>query len=187
VYSDVWTQLGQAEPSVPLVIYDGSAYSNAQSQIANPLLSFYIKTLNEFANNNPDARKRPTISLDGITELAHVFRFANRFYNGIAGNESLPSDLSNFISNHIVFSNTASTLGYALTTLLAGFLEELALTEFNVSYFSGIVYPKILKMATDDMSTDARSLVSYMYMILMPLINLYKIIRIKLILMHIIN
>ncbi len=102
IYNDIYVQLGQAEPAVPLVFYDNQPYSDADYfGMPNPILNFYLTCAQNFLAENPDARKNDPITIDGLIELAHVFRFANQFYPESCGHGKLDNALANWIGNHI--------------------------------------------------------------------------------------
>ncbi len=160
---NIWIVLGPfiLEGNTLMVSYDGNPYSDIGTK--NPIFDFFIKTLNDFLVEYPDAKKsQSVISYNGLTQLAQVSRFVNQFYPEIAGDGRLDEALARYVCDHLNYSDAANTIGITLAALTAGFLGELLLEEINVEYFSKIAYPYLLPEFTTGLGADARSLVSLM-------------------------
>ncbi|MCE1189959.1 MAG: T9SS type A sorting domain-containing protein [Ignavibacteria bacterium] len=162
LYNDIWYQIGQYEPSVPLVIVDGVPYDNSTySGLMNPVFFFFLENLKDFLNAHPELRTNSTISNSGYAQLMSVFRFANRFYPAsvgkpFQGNQRIDQALATWVKNHLNLKT-----GFAMADVLAGLNFDLF--GLRQMFWDGYVYPKyILSKTTPQMASDARSLVSLM-------------------------
>lgn len=203
VFWDVWVTYYQLEPSItqmdfttgtPHTLYgpNWEFYMPENNYPeTNPVLLFFHETLTDWYNNNPDTlattgedkykKTNSPITIDGLVELAEVFRFVNRFYPSIAGHsdfgyERLDQVLSDWISSHLDLSAAATAYGlgassgifatvggvFGLPLAASTFFASMLTMEFNVNFLAGIAYPGILDGFSDQMSADARSLVTLM-------------------------
>ncbi len=182
IYNHVWVTRSQYEPTIAEMDfttgyahlwYDGPTptYYDALGgwPEMNPVLLFFHEVLNNWYNNNPFSlptgeyrEDNSPISANGLTQLATVFRFVNRFYPAIAGHpfngyDRLDQVLANWVGTHIDLED-----GFELLEVLAEFTYNLSGHSFRKAFFEGFVYPKALASTSEGLTKDARSLVSIM-------------------------
>ncbi|MCF8242651.1 MAG: zinc dependent phospholipase C family protein [Melioribacteraceae bacterium] len=186
IYNHVWVSRSQLEPTIAEMdfttgyahlLYNGPTptYYDAQSgwPEMNPVLLFFYNVLNDWYYNNPfslpitgeNAYKKTNspMSATGLSQLATVFRFVNRFYPAVAGHsfngyDRLDQVLADWVANHLDY-----VPGVDVALILGEFLQ-LVNEVFDVRrhIFEQLAYPDALAKTNADLAGDARTLVSLM-------------------------
>jgi hypothetical protein len=185
IFNHVWVRRSQYEPTITQIdlttgyshlLYNGPipTYYDAQGgwPEMNPVLLFFDEVLNDWYNNNPfslptvgdDAYKKTNspMSATGLSQLATVFRFVNRFYPAVAGHpfngyDRLDQVLADWIGNHLDY-----TTGVDIAIIFAQVMTAFDVFDIRELIFRGLAYPDALAETNASLADDARSLVSLM-------------------------
>src|SRR5690606_2548264 len=181
IYNHVWVTRSQFEPTIAQMdfttgyahlLYNGPTptYYDALGgwPEMNPVLLFFHEVLTDWYNNNPFSlpseykENNSPMSATGLSQLATIFRFVNRFYPAVAGHpfngyDRLDQVLADWIGNHIDYVSGVDPI-----IILAEFLGSLLTFEVREEIFRGLVYPDALASTNSGLADDARSLVSLM-------------------------